>query len=352
MPDTADGLPSSTLAVVSFPTLVVVNPQSRGGATGREWGEIEQALLARLGEFQIEFTRGPGDAERIAARALREGVGRLVVAGGDGTVSQVVTGVLSECHSAAARVGPDALGASADVPHSTPSPEIGWLPLGTGGDLSRAFALKGGVAEAIERLASGETRPVDVGRIRCRGRDGGDHTSYFLNIASLGIGGLVDEFVTDSPLFLGGSIAFALAALRAFAAYRPKTVQISIDGEPLFEGQITLVAVANGSHFGGGMHIAPGARPDDGAFEVVIMKALSKLGLLANLPSLYRGTHLSNPVVSCVRGVRIDARVPSGDESSGDVLLDVDGEPLGTLPASIELLPSALTLCGAGRAAS
>jgi diacylglycerol kinase (ATP) len=300
-------------------------------------------LQAALGKFEVRHTRGPGDAERIAARAQREGVGRVVVAGGDGSVSQVVTGILAARHSAVASVGADAAGVASEVPGRADGPEVGWLPLGTGGDLSRAFGLEGGVAEAIERLASGATRPVDVGRIRYRARDGRDHTSYFLNVASLGISGLVDEYVIDAPRFLGGSFAFLVAALRAFAAYQPPTVQFSVDGKDLFEGPISLVAVANGSYFGGGMHIAPDARPDDAVFDLVIVKALSKLGLLANLPSLYRGTHLGSPAVSCMRAVRLDVRA-----LSGEVLLDVDGEPLGTLPASIELLPSALTLCGAG----
>ena len=205
--------------------------------------------------------------------------------------------------------------------------------------------MQGGVDEAIERLATSETRQVDAGRIRFRGRDSQTRTSYFLNIASFGIGGLVDEYVTTAPRVLGGSFAFLVAALRALARYRPQTVRLSLDGKLFFEGPITLVAVANGNSFGGGMRIAPAARPDDGAFEVIIVNAFSRLGLLANLPALYRGTHLRHPEVSHARGVRVEA-----EASPGEVWLDIDGEPLGTLPASIELLPGALTLVGVGSA--
>ena len=91
------------------------------------------------------------------------------------------------------------------------------------------------------------------------------------------------------------------------------------------------------------MRIAPHARPDDGAFDIVVVKALPKGRLLANLPSLYRGTHLLHPDVDHMRGMRVEAHA-----ALGEVWLDIDGEALGTLPASIEVLPSAITLIGVG----
>ena len=319
---------------VSRSTLVIVNPQSRAGATGREWPELEGRLRATIGALEIVHTKAPRDAEEIAAQAQRRGVTRLLVAGGDGTVSEVVSGLLSERLEAP---GSDSRAESS--PEA--GPQIGWLPLGTGGDLARMLDLEGGVAAALERLAVGRTRRVDAGRIRYCARDGSQPTKYFLNIASFGISGLVDEYVREAPRALGGSFAFAVASLRAFARYRPGVVRISVDGAEIFEGAISLVALANGPCFGGGMRIAPDALPDDGVLDVVIIRAMSKFALLVNLLSVYRGKHLAHRAVSHTRGVRIEAHA-----SPGEVWLDIDGEPLGTLPASVEVMPGAITLFG------
>ena len=319
---------------MSRSTLVIVNPQSRRGATGREWPSLERRLRASLGALEIVQTKAPRDAEEIAAEAQRRGVARLLVAGGDGTVSEVVSGVLAE------RVQGFVPSSPAE-PWPEVGPQIGWLPLGTGGDLARMLSLEGGVAAAMERLAVGRTRRVDAGRISYCARDGSRPTKYFLNIASFGISGLVDEYVRTAPRALGGSFAFLVASLRGFATHRPSVVRIAVDGEEIFEGAISLVALANGPCFGGGMRIAPDARPDDGALDIVIVRAMGRLALLANLLSVYRGTHLANAAVSHARGVHIEA-----DAAPGEVWLDIDGEPLGTLPASVEVLPSAITLFG------
>lgn len=302
-------------------TLVVVNPQSRSGSTGRRWSGVERLLRSRLGALEVEATRAPRDAERIAREAARAGVERILVAGGDGTVSEVVSGLL----------GAD-LGA-----YTT----LGLLPLGTGGDLPRTLGVPRDLERAIDRIASGKTRRIDAGRLRYRDRTGAERTAWFLNVTSFGISGLVDELVTHAPRALGGSVAFLLATMRALARYRPGVVRIRADGELLHDGPLVLAAVANGRYFGGGMHVAPHARPDDGLFDVVVSTETSRARLLRLLPSLYRGRHLASPSV-IVR----QARVIEAEAEPGTVWLDVDGEPLGTLPARIEILPGAIDWLG------
>ena len=118
-------------------------------------------------------------------------------------------------------------------------------------------------------------------------------------------------------------------------------MKIRLDGEDIYEGAPVLCAVANGAWFGGGMHVAPAARLDDGLLDVVIVSQVSKPGLVARLPSLYRGTHVEDPIVSQHRG-----RVLEAAAEPGTVPLEVDGDPLGTLPIRVELLPGALSLLG------
>jgi len=310
--------------VVATGSLVVLNPASQGGALKSRFVSIEKKLRAALGPLEIEQTRGPRDAERIAREAVRAGVERILVAGGDGTMSEVVTGLLSAGLGSYAKIAP--------------------LALGTGGDLLRSFGASGPVDAAIERIARGKTRCVDAGRACFRDLEGRQRTSYFLNVASLGISGLVTKFANEAPKLLGGRLSFLLATLRALAGYRPREVALCIDGKPFFEGPLTLATAANGRFFGGGMEVAPAARPDDGLLDVVVVSGLTKPSLLRRLPRLYRGTHLGIPGVSFAQCQRLDAlpRTPGAER----VFTEVDGEPLGLLPASYEVVPGAVTLLG------
>jgi len=306
-------------------SLVVLNPASRGGALKSRFAVIEKKLRAVLGPIEVEQTRGPRDAERIAREAVRAGVERIIVAGGDGTMSEVVTGLLSAGLGRYAKIAP--------------------LALGTGGDLLRSFGATRHVDAAIERIAGGKTRCVDAGRACFRDVEGRERTSYFLNVASLGVSGLVTKLVNESPKVLGGRLSFLLATLRALARYRPQGVALETDGKPFFEGPLTLATAANGRFFGGGMQVAPQARPDDGLLDVVVVSGLTTPELLRRLPRLYRGTHLGIPGVSFAKCRRLDA-VLSDTTGQGSVFTEVDGEPLGLLPASYEVLPGAITLFG------
>ena len=120
-------------------------------------------------------------------------------------------------------------------------------------------------------------------------------------------------------------------------------MRLRVDGAEVFQGGIALAAVANGRYFGGGMHVAPEARPDDGLLDLVIIPALPKHELLMRLPSLYRGTHLAAPGVALFRGRRVELE-PLGEPALGEV----DGEPVARLPMTVEVRPGALQVWGAG----
>lgn len=307
-------------------TLVVINPQSSGGETARRWAEIEPQVRATLGELEVQRTLGQRDAERIARDAVRAGVQRLVVAGGDGTTSEVVSGLLA-----------------AGVAHEA---QVGVLPMGTGRDLPRTLGVPSDMTAAIEALGRGATRRIDALRVSYRDRSGADRTVHAINVTSFGLSGLTVELVTRAPRILGGSFAFLVGALGSIARFQPLPVRIEADGAPVLDEEIVLVAAANGRYFGGGMRIAPDAEPDDGAIDLVIVRAISKAGLVKALPSLYRGTHIQHPAVTVQRVTRLRAE-PATTEP---VFIDVDGEGLGTLPLEVELLPRAVTIFGAASA--
>jgi diacylglycerol kinase (ATP) len=162
-----------------------------------------------------------------------------------------------------------------------------------------------------------------------------------VNEASAGVSADVVERVNRGRKPLGGRVAFALAAVRGLLRYRSPELRVRLDGEPLYQGRSPLVVAANGRYFGGGIPVAPGARPDDGLFDVVLVGALSRARLLRELPALYRGAHLGIPGVLHRRGRRLEL-----EAAPGALGLELDGEPLGEAPAALELVPDAVTLLG------
>lgn len=305
--------------------LAIVNPRSAAGATARRWPAVEAKLRDALGPLEVEFTRGPRDAERISREGVRAGIELVIAAGGDGTASEVAAGLLGAGLEGYA--------------------EVALLPLGTGGDLTRGLGLPREIDAAIAGIARGKTRRLDAGRVSYTSPEGHPVATHFLNISSLGISGLVTDLVNRAPKALGGRVSFFLGTLRAIARWQAPRVALRIDGALVYDGPLHLAAVANGSYFGGGMRVAPDARPDDGRFDVVAIRGSPKLRLLRKFPLIYGGRHLDLPEVFVRRGSLVEAEAV---DRGTDVRIEIDGEPLGKLPARYELLPAALTLRGIG----
>ena len=304
-------------------TVVIVNPQSRSGATGRRLPALRRVLDHYVPDHTVVVTEGCGHARLIAADYARRGVARLVVAGGDGTVQEVASGVLDA-------------GGGATVP-------LAVLPMGTGCDLARSLGISDDFERAVKNLAGGRTRCIDAGRMTCQGDDG-PVSSYFLNLVSWGLSGWSVQQLQlrgkDRPRHAFSYLAVALAGI---IRVRPGSVAIHVDGEVVHDGPLTLATAANGSFFGSGLAIAPNAILDDGALDVVIVPGMPRLHLFGLLLHLKRRRHIGRRGVRCVRGRRIEVR---GDA----VRVEADGESLGTLPLTIEVLPAAITLTGLPRA--
>jgi len=301
---------------------VIANPASAAGRTERTLPRLEPLLHDAIGDYDCVLTKGPRDAERLAREAVRAGVERVVVAGGDGTAAEVVSGLLGA-----------GLGAYA---------EVAFLPLGTGADFHRTLDIPREPAAAIAALATGKGRRIDVGKVSYVGPDGAERTSHFLNVASAGLSGVVTRHVRGSKA-LGARLAFLFGTLAGLLRFQPPAVRMRADDVDVFHGEIALAAAANGRYFGGGMHVAPEARPDDGLLDLVIVPALGRRVLVRRLPSLYRGTHLAVPGVELHRARRIEF-LPLGEPALGEI----DGEPLVRLPMSVEVVPGALQVWGAG----
>jgi len=301
-------------------TLVVVNEHAGGGAMADVFRRLEHPLIAAIGPFDVAFTDGPGHAISIVRKALSEGYRRIVSGGGDGTLNECVNGCFAE----------DGAPLGDDV-------ELALLSGGTGGDFRKTVGVRSS-QDTLAALARGRTIPVDVGRVTYAA-PGGQGTRYFINIASFGMSGLVDRNVPAFKQF-GGRIAYFGATLKSMWGWKNPRVALTLDGEALAPQHIITVAVANGRYFGGGMHICPDARLDSGLFEVCVLGDFGRVELVMLSGAIYEGRHVYHPKVQ-VRRARVVEAMAQGSE---DVFLDIDGEPLGALPARFEVLPAALRL--------
>lgn len=304
--------------------VLVVNPSAQNGQLGRRWPDLSAALRRELGSFEEAVTSGPGDATRLCREALESGAQTVVAIGGDGTVNEVANGFFD-----------------GDRPVA-PAATLGVLPFGTGGDFRKSVGLPADTRAAAKILAAGEVRTIDVGHLEMTGDGGAPRTRVFVNIASFGMSGVVDEYVNKASKRLGGRLSFMLATARAGLSYQNQRVHLVLDGDESGALDLTVntVAVANGRYFGGGMFIAPDAELDDGQFDVVAVGDMSKWDMLRHGGKLYRGSHLQLDKVTSRRARTVRAEPVGG----GTVRLDVDGETPGTLPATFRILPAALRL--------
>ncbi len=216
-----------------------------------------------------------------------------------------------------------------------PGAALGILPLGTGGDFRRSLGIDS--RNAIDVLAAGAARRIDLGKARFMGFDNAMHTRYFINVASFGMGG---EVAARSHNFLSpvsGKAAFLFATLEAFLKCGRKRVRLALDdGIGSHSFPVTNVAVGNGRYHGGGMHVCPKAQIDDGAFDVTVIEYLRMHELVAGLPTLYSENLYRHRKTHLFRARRVLA------ESDETVLIEIDGEPLGMLPLEITVLPGAI----------
>lgn len=298
-------------------TFVIVNPAAGGGRAGKMWPAVCEKMLRSLGPFDFASTNGPGHARQLAMDATQEGYPFIVSCGGDGTAHEVVNGLLEGA--------------------TKRPPTLGLVALGTGCDLARSLKIPRGIDPQISILAGKKTDKIDVGQMEYCNLDGGKERRIFVNVTDAGMGASV-MIQSRSWKILSKRLAYLVGTFQTFARWKNKRMRLVLDDEEIPEEEYLIVAVANGRFFGAGMPIAPKASLVDGYFEVVTLGRLSPLELTMTLPLLYSKQLARLPHVSYHRAKRV--KISSPDE----VLLDIDGEPIGRLPASLEVRPKALEI--------
>lgn len=302
-------------------TVVVANPAAAGGKVARDWDRHAATLRVHLGEVRLLRTERMGHATELARQAVLDGARTVLSMGGDGTHNEVVNGIMG-----------------AEPPPGEVA--LGLLPAGTGGDFRRLVRDNADVESAARGLAGASSAPVDVGHVRFRADSGADEERFFINIASFGIGGLVDRIVNDSSKRLGGKATFFLSTFKALLRYTPARVRLVVDGEEQGVFDITNIFVCNGRYAGGSMYFAPEARLGDGLFDIVIVREMGLLRTLTTAGRFYDGGHVDLPETTVLRGAHVVAKTLSDDPA----FIDIDGEAPGGLPAEFTLRPGAIRL--------
>jgi len=281
---------------------------------------IEALARDRLGPFEAYMTRGPGDGVMLVKNALAQKVRLLVCVGGDGTLNEVVNGIMM--HEASVR---------SDL-------ALGFIPNGTGCDFVRTVSIPKDLEQAVDLIAAGMVRTIDLGVLFFRDDDGHERRRYFHNITSFGLGGEVARRVNRTTKALGPFISFMWATLISIFLYGKKKIRIRVDKGFEQELRIWNVAVANGQYHGGGMWVAPGASVFDGLLNVTVIGDLTIPEIFLNLPKLYNGKINDIDKVITLAGEKVEAL------SNQQVLLDVDGEQPGMLPIVIRIIPDVLNI--------
>jgi YegS/Rv2252/BmrU family lipid kinase len=284
------------------PLALLVHPTSGGGRTKALLPRVADELDKRHVVFRVEKTRSAEHAVEEALRAADLGEVPVVMSG-DGLIG-AVGGAL----------------AGGDVP-------LGIIPGGRGNDLARVLGIPTEPEGAVEVLAAGETRTIDVGEV---------NGQRFLGIASVGFDSECNRIANETKL-IRGRFVYAYSVPRALATWKPARFTLRIGEENMrFSGW--SVAAANSSTFGGGMRLAPDASLDDGEFDIVMIGETGKLHYLSNLPKVFKGTHVENEEVRIVRARSFEL------SASRPFEVYADGEHITDLPASLRVLPRALAV--------
>ena len=271
--------------------LGLVNPNAGGGAALRRVAQL-RACGPMAHEVEWVVTRSAYEAEELIARAAAGGVDGVVLVGGDGTVHRAL-GAL----------------AGAALPFAI-------IPAGRGNDFARNIGLGRG-AGALLRSRDIGVRRVDLPVVNGRA---------FGSVACLGFDAEVSRLARERAGRLGGTAGYLVCVGRALARLRPFPVELAVDGWR-WSGDITLLAVANGPCYGGGMRIAPQAIMDDGVLDVCLVCRVGRATLLWHLPKVFRGEHAGHPRVILRRGPTVTI------ETEGAREIYADGEPAGSTPA-------------------
>ena len=293
---------------------VILNRRAGKGARNPE--EFEQILSAAGLDFELHVTERRHHAVELARGAIDDGWSYLVAVGGDGTIHEVVNGMMG-----------------ADGPRN-PAAVLGVVSAGSGADFARTFGLPDDASQGVQHLTGDGSVDIDLGRATFT-TEGGEATEWFPNIAESGLGADVVKRAERLPRGMGRS-RYLMGFWMTLGVFKGTEGTVVCDTRT-YEGRITNLVVANGQFFGGGMHVAPKASPTDGRLDVLIQIG-TKADYIAAITKVYKGRHIPSPAIKEYRAKRVEVT------TKAPLRVEADGELLGTTPATFSIYENALRL--------
>jgi YegS/Rv2252/BmrU family lipid kinase len=297
--------------------LVIVNPNAGIGRAKKDWAHISGLLNRRGFDYLIRFTEGPMHAIELVSEYIEKGFRKIIVVGGDGTMNEVVNGIFKQ--------------------QTVPTTEIslGMISVGTGNDWGRTFNIPQNYEKAVAVLKNEHTMLQDAGTVSYFNSEE-KKERFFINMAGLGFDGLVAQ-KTNADKVKGKSNPFLYLAnlMSSLFTFKSCGTRVVVDDQEV-KDKIFSISIGIGQYNGGGMRQAPDAKPDDGLFDITLIKAMTKLSVIANVNRLYNGTIKKHKNVEGLTGKKVII------ESDQPVLLETDGESLGHSPFEFNIVPQSI----------
>ncbi len=288
----------------------IVNPQAGSGRTEKIWPKLKEQLETQGMNVAVSMTASPAEGTVIAKNAVEQGYDTVVAVGGDGTVHEVVNGIVNT------------------------GVKLAVIPTGTGNDFARVMGIPSDWSEAAKVLSRGRVRRIDLGWLNDR---------YFVNIGGVGfdaeVAAAANRFKKRMPGRVPGMVPYVFGILQMLFSYMNKDMNITLrgpEGEIILNPRTFLVAAGNSAYTGGGMHICPGASLSDGLFHVVLAEDLSKLDTLLLLPRVFSGSHVKHKKVSQFLAEEIVVTCEQ------ELNVYADGEVYAVTPAHFKAMAGAL----------
>ncbi len=298
---------------------IIINPTAGRGYAARIRHRLMSAINERFsGDYSLSITSEHGDAAIAARDAVESGTSCIIVVGGDGTVNEVVNGIMDS---------------KRPLKHDF---ALGLVNCGTGGGLAQTLHLPASPEKQLDIICHQSSIAIDLGQIQFRDCKGTEHRKYFVSECQMGIGSVVVAGVGSVHKYFGGTLAFGSVALMTALSLKAPEMTMQIDNNAGVTEKLIGVVIGNGVYCGGGMKLTPFAEPNDGILDVLRIHDMPVLTRVWNFPKIYTGRHINSPHFSISQGRRIVI------DSKESVLIEADGELLGSVPCEIEVIPSAL----------
>ena len=299
--------------------LAIVNPNAGFGKGKKDWNKISLILNKYGLKVSVLFTERKLHAIELTKDGIEAGYRNIIAIGGDGTMNEVVNGVFSQTNC------------------QTKDVNVGMIPVGSGNDWGKMFGIPKDYEHSIKIIKEKKVFLHDTGLITYT-KDGEKKCRYFINIAGLGFDANVTKR-TNNQKEKGnsGKAIYFYNLLKSLAGYRNIKTEIEIDGQKSINETFTI-SIGIGRYSGGGMMQTPHAIPDDGLFDITVIKKMSRAEIIWNLKKLYDGTILTHPKINGYTGKTIKIN------SDQPVYIEADGESLGHSPVELKIMPKSINI--------